>query len=149
MWYVRHLMSDVVYQTSDVWRLKWYVSCLVSDNWCGISDVWCGISDVWCSILDIWCLMRYVRRLMFDVSCDMSDVWCLMSDVVWLFVFQVFLTRWSLESLLTFDLCHFWMWKNWGTSSKPRYNFSCKKINLKQKEGKMVRMGARGRSLKA
>ena len=126
VWYVRRLMSDVVYQTSDVRCLKWYVSYLVS-------EIWCGISDVWCSILDIWSLMRYGRRLMCDVSCGMSDVWCAMSDVVSLFVFQVFLTRWSLEILLNFDLCHLWIWKNWGTSSKLRYNFSCKKINLKTK----------------
>lgn len=33
----------------------------------------------------------------------------------------VFLTKWSLEILLNFDLCHFWRWKNWGTSSKPSW----------------------------
>ena len=135
MWYVRRLMSDVVYQTSDVRCLKWYVCYLVSEIWCGISDVWCGISDVWCSILDIWSLMRYVRRLMSDVQCLLWYVRLLMSDV-WCGMFICFsglFNKMKSGNLLNFDLCHLWMWKNWGTSSKPRYNFSGKKINLKTK----------------
>ena len=31
MWYIRRLMSNVVYQTFDVRCLMWYVRCLISD----------------------------------------------------------------------------------------------------------------------
>ena len=46
MWYVRRLMSDVVYQMSDltcgmsgVQYLMWYISRLMSDVVCQTSDV--------------------------------------------------------------------------------------------------------------
>ena len=81
-------MSNVVYQTSDIRCLMWYVRCLISDVvWCGIwrlhqtSEVLYQMCDFWCSIADVWCLMWYIRCLMSGVWWGMTDVWCLMSYV--------------------------------------------------------------------
>ena len=95
MSHIRHLMCDVWFQTSDIYRTSDVcyqannIRCLITVIWQKTSDVIYLISDVWCLLSDFRHDVRrltYTRLLMSDfwhipdVCCQTSAVWCKMSD---------------------------------------------------------------------
>ena len=61
---------------SDIWCQMWYIRHLMS-------NVVCQTSDVRCTLSDVWCLMWYVRHLMSDVVYQTSDVRCGIRRLMW------------------------------------------------------------------
>ena len=83
--------SDVCYQTNDIrcviaviWQQTSAVTCLISHVWCRISDIRCLMFVVWLQIW--WCqtsdiyqtfdvrLLTYIRRLLSNICFLLSDV---------------------------------------------------------------------------
>ena len=96
MSHIRHLMCDVWFQTSDIYRTSDVcyqannIRCLITVIWQKTSDVIYLISDVWCLLSDFRHDVRrltYTRLLMSDfwhipdVCCQTSAVCYQTSDV--------------------------------------------------------------------